>query len=120
MIIHLTWVTNFEVQKLSQQIWRLASLWYLRGECEATRLVIRNGWIVPAFILGSQLLHRVRIVAYSRIEEDDSTYAISHVYYRDSTSLCDRARISVKSEPDWSTQWRKKSLRSQLDLGHVL
>jgi hypothetical protein len=59
---------------------------------------------VAAFILSSQLLHRVRIVAYSRIEEDDSTYAINHAYYRDSTSLCDRTRISVKSEPDWSTQ----------------
>jgi hypothetical protein len=99
---------------------RLASLWYLRGECKATRLVIGNGWIVPAFILGSQLLHRVTIVAYGRIEEDDSTYAISHANYRDSTSLCDRARISVKSEPDWSTQWQKKSLRNQLDLGYML
>lgn len=30
-------------------------------------------------------------------------YAISYAYYGDSTDLCDRARISVKSEPDWST-----------------
>jgi hypothetical protein len=30
-------------------------------------------------------------------------YAISYAYYRDSTDRCDRARISVKSEPDWST-----------------
>lgn len=66
---------------------------------------------MSAFILGSQLLHRVRIVAYGRIEEDDSTYAISHAYYRDSISLCDRARITVKSEPDWSTQWRKKEFK---------
>lgn len=30
-------------------------------------------------------------------------YAIIYAYYRDSTDLCDRARISVESEPDQST-----------------
>lgn len=30
-------------------------------------------------------------------------YAISYAYYRDSTDRYDRARISVKSDPDWST-----------------
>jgi hypothetical protein len=60
------------------------------------------------FHIGSQLLYRVRIVAYSKIEEDDSTYVISHANYRDSTSLYDRARVGVKSEPDWSTRCQKK------------